>query len=181
MRLGLKAVVVTSRQHLPEALEEILDAIGVGMGKGKSVPKLLAWIETAKPSELKQAVLDGALAPSGWARFTDGKEYPGKLARILVNSEAEESLTDILNCYYHSNHKLSPEAFQIFTNKCLKSSGDSLFPQPDLFITTAYNGWSGFVKANKELAKKFIMKIPKDELENLDPKEWCFDALGIKL
>lgn len=135
-------------------------------------------LATLSDSDLEHAMLGTkgvnscyALYPSVFACFD--QPYPERLAKVLVRSEARESITDLTNTYYRGR-KLSPGAELIFLNDLMNVTGKELITVP-LGIFSEYdletqevhfvNGFLGLAKDKPKLIRRLLLKLPKDELK----------------
>lgn len=139
------------------------------------------------------------LYPSQWYDFVKefgsgaSTDYPGSLAKALVSSRDEESLTDLLNVYYSRSgtRTLTPEALKIFTETCVKKAAAGAKFLADNFIDEDMmpNGiWQALKKSDgKALVKKIFMALPQAEIDKLawngdESTDWAtiFDKAGVK-
>ena len=166
------------------SLEEQIEN-AVNDGDGDMAEELC---KKASPKLLKKMIVDGTLCPSQWTQTND--EYPGFLAKILVTTKANESLTDVCNTYYSSDRILSSAAKKIFMADILSNkkqtiyivtlgdgNGDGMWP----------NGWLKFVKAEPKTAKQVVLMLPKKYIaaieneDNDNHEEWVKTKKLLKL
>lgn len=96
--------------------------------------------------------------------------YPGNLAKLLVTSDSQESVTDVLNTFYSRRRKLSPEALKIFMDNIAKMPLQKLEWQLNPNAEEGKFEWdadmppNGWTEAPDDIKKKMLMRLPKEIL-----------------
>ena len=99
--------------------------------------------------------------PSGWRDTPWGKPYPKILAKALVASQDNESMTDITNVYY-GGRSLSPEALEVFKADVLAKPQEVIKHMTTEFLP---NGLEGLAQHDLSFLKSMLMLLSEDELK----------------
>lgn len=171
MKITLESLAVSAKAvNLEKLMDETTNLFGKGKPSKDKIAELVKKLEQVPFNKLVQFMSSGhaaAFYPSEWAR--SGHPYPEILAKALVKSSANASLSDWLWSFYDKDRKLSPEAGQIFIADILVKKG-----MPELFLRADEDedgrGFHGLMQAAKkqpDTVKKILMKLPKDTYNQL--------------